>query len=619
MRRRGDDWINATHILKAAGFDKPARTRILEREVQKETHEKVQGGYGKYQGTWVPLEQGEALAQRNNVYEKLRPIFEFIPGNLSPPPAPKHTTAKPKITKRPAVPKFGNNMAPPPRVIEEDYDNISAQLNDDESVADDVTVASASFMAEDDRYDMSQQNTGHRKRKREEEAESIRHQQHTLYSDSLLDYFMLSHEHNPPPKPEPPINFDPDWLIDSDHHTAMHWAAAMGDIEVMRELRKFGANLTANNIRGETPLMRSVLFTNCQDKQTMPAVVKELISTIDCVDYCHSTALHHAAAVTASKTKLHCARYYIDIILNKLQEVYGPDKIQQILDAQDVDGNTAVHIAAKNEARKCVRALVGRGASTNILNNEKQTADELISSLNANRKADRHPQGSSSPFGPDSRSVYEMPLEPRMSSQHHISEAAMSIQSKVTPLIIEKFQDLANSFDEELVEKDRSEEEAKRILENVRAEVLAVKEKIGASALHKESPEEAAQGKQQLAHMEKMVISLVEQQQKIQLWGRVQREESKTNGHNPSNDDDIAERVMLASLLAEQQNIRQQNVKKYTNGQSMAGAGEKEEMYRRLIVETLGQEADTMDQNLDSLIDQLKEEDPRRQREMDLS
>lgn len=50
MRRRGDDWVNATHILKAAGFDKPARTRILEREVQKGLHEKVQGGYGKYQG-----------------------------------------------------------------------------------------------------------------------------------------------------------------------------------------------------------------------------------------------------------------------------------------------------------------------------------------------------------------------------------------------------------------------------------------------------------------------------------------------------------------------------------------------------------------------------------------
>lgn len=51
MRRRCDDWINATHILKAVGFDKPARTRILERDVQKlPDFEKIQGGYGKYQG-----------------------------------------------------------------------------------------------------------------------------------------------------------------------------------------------------------------------------------------------------------------------------------------------------------------------------------------------------------------------------------------------------------------------------------------------------------------------------------------------------------------------------------------------------------------------------------------
>jgi transcription factor MBP1 len=50
MRRRSDDWINATHILKVAEYDKPTRTRILEREVQKGVHEKVQGGYGKYQG-----------------------------------------------------------------------------------------------------------------------------------------------------------------------------------------------------------------------------------------------------------------------------------------------------------------------------------------------------------------------------------------------------------------------------------------------------------------------------------------------------------------------------------------------------------------------------------------
>lgn len=56
MRRRSDDWINATHILKAVGFDKPARTRILERDVQKlPQFEKIQGGYGKYQGQYPSL------------------------------------------------------------------------------------------------------------------------------------------------------------------------------------------------------------------------------------------------------------------------------------------------------------------------------------------------------------------------------------------------------------------------------------------------------------------------------------------------------------------------------------------------------------------------------------
>lgn len=55
MRRRSDGWLNATQILKVADFDKPQRTRILEREVQRGLHEKVQGGYGKYQGKWNAL------------------------------------------------------------------------------------------------------------------------------------------------------------------------------------------------------------------------------------------------------------------------------------------------------------------------------------------------------------------------------------------------------------------------------------------------------------------------------------------------------------------------------------------------------------------------------------
>jgi transcription factor MBP1 len=60
MRRRADGYLNATQILKVAGFDKPQRTRVLEREVQKGEHEKVQGGYGKYQGKSRRTDVGKA-------------------------------------------------------------------------------------------------------------------------------------------------------------------------------------------------------------------------------------------------------------------------------------------------------------------------------------------------------------------------------------------------------------------------------------------------------------------------------------------------------------------------------------------------------------------------------
>ncbi|GMK57687.1 hypothetical protein CspeluHIS016_0405210 [Cutaneotrichosporon spelunceum] len=88
MRRMADSWVNATQILKVAGISKSVRTKMLEKQVQTQQHEKVQGGYGKYQGTWIPLDRGRALAEQVGVLHYLAPIFDFVPSPSGPPALP---------------------------------------------------------------------------------------------------------------------------------------------------------------------------------------------------------------------------------------------------------------------------------------------------------------------------------------------------------------------------------------------------------------------------------------------------------------------------------------------------------------------------------------------------
>ncbi|KAI9312769.1 transcription regulator HTH, apses-type DNA-binding domain-containing protein, partial [Obelidium mucronatum] len=81
MKRISDSWLNATHILKAAGYSKPKRTKILEQEVLQLHHEKIQGGYGKYQGTWINKENGIKLAKKHKVDVILKDLLEFEASN----------------------------------------------------------------------------------------------------------------------------------------------------------------------------------------------------------------------------------------------------------------------------------------------------------------------------------------------------------------------------------------------------------------------------------------------------------------------------------------------------------------------------------------------------------
>lgn len=604
MRRRQDNWINATHILKAAGFDKPARTRILEREVQKDTHEKIQGGYGKYQGTWIPLEAGEHLAQRNNIYDRLRPIFEFMPGDQSPPPAPRHAS-KPKAPRaKPAVPKW---VPEPPQ----EYENTS-QMNEDDT-PDNLTVASASYMADDDRHDMSQY-TGHRKRKREEQIQDLTEQQHAIYGDELLDYFLLSRQEGPTVRPEPPPNFQPDYWIDTDRNTSLHWASAMGDADVMKQLRRFGASLNSQNIRGETPFMRAVYFTNCYEKQTFPVVMKELFDTIHVRDDSGCTVLHHAVMMRSGRVVSHsCSRYYLDNILNRLQETHDPHSVQIFLDAQDSKGNTALHLAAQANSRKCIRALLGRGASTDIPNQDGVRAEELIQQLNASKgPKERAPQRSSSPFAPDSQrhvsfrdALTESVTKLAVS---YNSNAANTVQNKITPLVLEKFQDLAKSYEDELKEKNDAEVEARRILGNTQNELAAIRQQIAQLEAQLEPEEDAAKAVGDATMAQHQVLDLFSRQNRHHLNAAVEQQLSLVNGNDAS--DDLPEtRVHLASelrdLLAEQRLVE----KEYADAMGLAGTSEKIDKYRRLLKQCLDRnDAENLDANLEDLIEMMEEE-----------
>jgi transcription factor MBP1 len=497
--------------------------------------------------------------------------------------------------------------------VQDDYDGADSNMQDDDT-PDNLTVASASYMGEDDGYDMSHFSTG-RKRKREEDAQTVTEQQHSLYGDALLDYFLLSKNDRSAIRPDPPTNFKPDWPIDNERHTAIHWAAAMGDVEVIKQLKRFNANAASRSVRGETPLMRAVKFTNCYEKDTFLQVFKELADTIDVQDNLGWTVLHHAAAMRGGSTSgQSCSRYYLDIILNHFWEI-DRARIQALLDVQDLQGNTAMHMAAQRGARKCTRALLGRGAATDICNHEGVMAEDLIKVLNAAKSSHSRgaPQRSSSPFAPESQrhnpfrdAVGEFTGSKNMSFS---SEAANMVQSRMAPLVINKLQELARSFEEELKEKDDAEKDAQKALRNTQAELASVQAQIAELKSKLEPEEVAPKMADDVENAAQKALAFVTHQNRIIVREDANRElAAMANGDDQENDTP-EERVRLAlelqSILDEQRQLERQ----YIEARGVLGTGDRIDKYRHLLQSCLpAEDHQLLDENLDDMIKMMEEE-----------
>lgn len=314
---------------------------------------------------------------------------------------------------------------------------------------------------------------------------SPQHRHLHAYSDDLLDYFMSKNMGIPAFLSNPPPDFNANDVIDTEGNTAIHWATSMGDLKVVELLVRAHADIRSVNKRGETPLMRAVMFTNNYDRRSFPRLVEVLRDTIFLLDHFDASVFHHIAATTSSRNKLLAARYYNEVLLQKLSEARTMDDISHFLDAKDTNGDTALTISARNMAKKCVRTLLGYNANPDIRNNEGQTADQLIIAAEQHRR-----NGESAGYYPASSSpvltneqIYHghYGRHPSQSAaaaaainyahasyipQPHTSEAAIAATKKVIPQMAEMLEGLATAMDKELQDKEADHLQAQDILNN---------------------------------------------------------------------------------------------------------------------------------------------------------
>jgi ankyrin repeat protein len=508
-------------------------------------------------------------------------------------------------------------------------------------------------MIEDDPY--TAQYTNPRKRKRTADQISVQDQQHQIWADALLDYFMLLESDDcfpAPPPPPPGINLDK--AIDEKGHSAMHWAAAMGAIDVVKDLMSRNARIDCESNNLETPFMHSVLFTNNFDKQTMPKLARLLLPTVRKTDWFGSTVFHHIAATTSSKNKYLSARYYFDSVINVLLETWIPSEVTELLSKQDKNGDTALHIAAQNGARKCVRALLGRNVAVDIPNQQGVTADDLIRQLNERRRthhydASRIRDASSSPFAPDGRGpgVNGDSLVPasattsaavRLPDLQYRSHTAAAMMARAVPVILDKCRQFASALEADVEIKEQEALEAERVARKRGAEVDSLRRQavdLGPLELKASDPGLAMSDEREEKELRALIeeaeaLLEMESIEELRLLVDSSSQHRLTNGE-PSfatgsennveqtsgnmgppalttNGVSGADVNVLTQKLAVAQRDRQRLVKDSVKSMSVAGLGEKQGDYKRLLRAALGVKDAEVEGMLNEVLKELEQE-----------
>ncbi|OAV99854.1 hypothetical protein, variant [Puccinia triticina 1-1 BBBD Race 1] len=435
MRRRYDSYMNATQILKVAGLDKSKRTRLLEREIIQGEHEKIQGGYGRYQGTWVPFTRAKELATQLNVAQLLGPIFDYLPDPNAEPPirssitkplsmasranSQKSTLARqtsrqslndkrersgnttPLTNDQPeAGPSKRSRLNTPSRQSNGSANTPSSLIDHPHSLMDPefivpqhhsqpaavsqssttstfppVPGAHATYSAGPSCLRKSTCSS----RSHLEVALKAERNIHTLmalFANPSDSDEQQSGTNQTIPNSVAEVNEvleDPeleiDTPIDEHGHTALHWASSLARVGLVRAFLRSGADVNRGNDVGETPLMRSTLVTNNFEKESFNQLLELLHPSLWTLDSQDRTVLHHICLTANVKGRAESSRYYLECICEWIVNKHGAQFDSQFVDAVDLNGDTALNIAARVGNKHLVRMLLDVGADKTIGNN----------------------------------------------------------------------------------------------------------------------------------------------------------------------------------------------------------------------------------------------------------
>ncbi|KAI9336040.1 ankyrin repeat-containing domain protein [Pilaira anomala] len=360
MVRGSDSYLNATQILKVAGFEKTRRSKILEREVLGGEHEKVQGGYGKYQGTWIPFEKGKELAEKYEVLDRMMPLLTFDRASIS---------GKEKIPTKEQVQLEAklqlDNLAShsPPHSPK---DSIEQQHKRNTPNSSGLHQKKTQPLRKKMKLNDPTTTTSSSPDSSNSHEESFDEHHRNL----LMNIFLSDNPDDTPTALASTLltnDINIDLVIDEQGHTALHWAAALGRTKIVDLLISNGANVCSINLEGETPLMRAAMITCCYENKCFSHMVEMMSDAITVFDRKGRTILHHIALTADVDGYADAAIYYMKRLFKT-----APKKIvlKNMLNIQDrFYGETALAIALRAGCPEISDYLTKQGASDPLLSN----------------------------------------------------------------------------------------------------------------------------------------------------------------------------------------------------------------------------------------------------------